>query len=315
VQTPSTVEIGRSTLLTGKRRRFSQVLLQEMLAGYSFILPAFLALTIFLVIPILASITLIFMKYDILSPPEWIGLANIKQLLSDKRMLLVYRNSVIFVLGATFLNNLLGLILAMGVNRAMPGILRYVLRTAIFFPVLTTTASLALVWKFLLTQDRGVVNYLLMQIGLSPVPWLSSSQWAIFSVILYDVWKSVGFLMVLYLAGLQGIPQSLYEAASIDGANRWQLNRYITLPLITPTAFFAIVISLIGAFQVFDNVWVLTDGGPGDASRLIVLYIYEVGFRRFEMGYASAVSMTLFLVLIALTLIQFFFSRRWVHYE
>jgi multiple sugar transport system permease protein len=315
VQTPSTVEIGRSTLLTGKRRRFSQVLLQEMLAGYSFILPAFLALTIFLVIPILASITLIFMKYDILSPPEWIGLANIKQLLSDKRMLLVYRNSVIFVLGATFLNNLLGLILAMGVNRAMPGILRYVLRTAIFFPVLTTTASLALVWKFLLTQDRGVVNYLLMQIGLSPVPWLSSSQWAIFSVILYDVWKSVGFLMVLYLAGLQGIPQSLYEAASIDGANRWQLNRYITLPLITPTAFFAIVISLIGAFQVFDNVWVLTDGGPGDASRLIVLYIYEVGFRRFEMGYASAVSMTLFLVLIVLTLIQFFFSRRWVHYE
>jgi multiple sugar transport system permease protein len=302
-------------MLTGKRRRFSQVLLQEMLAGYSFILPAFLALTIFLVIPILASITLIFMKYDILSSPEWIGLANIKQLLSDKRMLLVYRNSVIFVLGATFLNNLLGLILAMGVNRAMPGILRYVLRTAIFFPVLTTTASLALVWKFLLTQDRGVVNYLLMQIGLSPVPWLSSSQWAIFSVILYDVWKSVGFLMVLYLAGLQGIPQSLYEAASIDGANRWQLNRYITLPLITPTAFFAIVISLIGAFQVFDNVWVLTDGGPGDASRLIVLYIYEVGFRRFEMGYASAVSMTLFLVLIALTLIQFFFSRRWVHYE
>jgi multiple sugar transport system permease protein len=315
VQTPSTVEIGRSSALAGKPRSFSQVRIQEMLAGYTFILPAFLALAIFLVIPILASVALIFMRYDILSPAEWIGLANIKQLLNDKRMLITYKNSLVFVLGATFLNNLLGLILAMGVNRSMPGVLRYVLRTAIFFPVLTTTASLALVWKFLLTQDRGVVNYLLMQIGLSPVPWLSSSQWAIFSVILYDVWKSVGFLMVLYLAGLQGISQSLYEAASIDGASRWQQTRFITLPLITPTAFFAIVISLIGAFQVFDNVWVLTGGGPGDASRLIVLYIYEVGFRRFEMGYASAISMTLFLVLIMLTLIQFFFSRRWVHYE
>ena len=122
---------------------------------------------------------------------------------------------------------------------------------------------------------------------MDPIPWLSSSQWALRSVILYDVWKSIGFLMVLYLAGLQGIPESLYEAARIDGANRFQLMRHVTLPLITPTAFFAIVISLIGAAQVFDNAWVLTGGGPGDASRLIVLYIYEAGFRRFEMGYAS----------------------------
>ncbi len=203
----------------------------------------------------------------------------------------------------------------MGVNRQMHALPRYLLRTAIFFPVLTTTASLALVWQYLLTQDRGVVNYLLTQIGMDPIPWLSSSQWALRSVILYDVWKSIGFLMVLYLAGLQGIPESLYEAARIDGANRLQLMRHVTLPLITPTAFFAIVISLIGAAQVFDNAWVLTGGGPGDASRLIVLYIYEAGFRRFEMGYASALSMTLFGLLILLTLAQFAFSRRWVHYE
>jgi multiple sugar transport system permease protein len=286
-----------------------------MVAGYLFVLPAFLALMIFLIVPILASAVLIFMQYDILTPPKWVGDENVRRLFDDERMLLTYRNTLLFVTGATFFNNLLGLLLAMGVNRAMPAMLKYLLRTAIFFPVLTTTASLALVWKFLLTQDRGIVNYLLGQIGLEPVAWISSSQWALISVIVYDVWKSMGFLMVLYLAGLQGIPEVLYEAAQIDGANRWQLTRSITLPLITPTAFFAIVISLIGAAQVFDNAWVLTGGGPGDASRLIVLYIYEAGFRRFEMGYAAALSLTLFLVLIILTLVQFRFSRRWVHYE
>jgi multiple sugar transport system permease protein len=297
------------------RSRFAGVQGRETIAGYLFLGPAFLALVIFLIAPILASAVLAFMNYDILSPPKWVGLENLTRMLGDNRLLKIYGNTAIFVLGATFFNNLLGLLLAMGVNRRMHGIPRYLLRTAIFFPVLTTTASLALVWQFLLTQDRGVVNYLLMQIGLDPVPWLSSSQWALRSVILYDVWKSVGFLMVLYLAGLQGIPESLYEAAKIDGANQFQLMRHVTLPLITPTAFFAIVISLIGAAQVFDNAWVLTGGGPGDASRLIVLYIYEAGFRRFEMGYASALSLTLFMILILLTLAQFGFSRKWVHYE
>jgi multiple sugar transport system permease protein len=132
---------------------------------------------------------------------------------------------------------------------------------------------------------------------------------------MYDVWRACGYLMVLFLAGLQGIPESLYEAAKIDGANRWQLTRYITLPLITPTAFFCIVISLIGASQVFDNAWVLTGGGPGDASRLIVLYIYELGFKRFDMGYACVVSLTLLVVLLTLTLLQFRGARMWVHYE
>ncbi len=147
------------------------------------------------------------------------------------------------------------------------------------------------------------------------IPWLSSSSWALVSAVIYDVWKSCGYLMVIYLAGLQGIPQSYYEAAEIDGAGRWQLFRHITLPLISPTAFFAIVISLIGAFQIFDNVWILTQGGPGDASRVIAIYIYEQAFKGFEMGYASAVSLTLFAILIMITSIQFFGARRWVHYE
>ncbi|HXF60702.1 MAG TPA: sugar ABC transporter permease [Caldilineaceae bacterium] len=295
--------------------RWQTMRVQEILAGYGFVLPALISLTIFLIIPILASLALVFMEYDVLSPPRWAGMANLQELFDDKRLLTMYWNTARFVFFATLFNNLLGLLLAMGVNRAMPGVMRYLLRTALFFPVLTTTASLALVWNFLLTQDRGVVNYLLQQVGLEPVPWLSSSKWAMVSVVMFDVWRACGYLMVIYLAGLQGIPAELYEAAEIDGANQLQRARYVTLPLITPTAFFAIIISLLGAAQVFDNVWVLTGGGPGDASRLIVLYIYEIGFKRFKMGYAATVSLTLFIVLVTLTLIQFRASQRWVHYD
>jgi len=288
---------------------------REVMAGYSFIVPSFLVLAAFLVAPILYSFILVFMKYDLLTPPEWAGLANIKGLFSDRRMMVCYWNTLRFTLGATILNNVLGLLLAMGVNRAMPKVIKYLLRTALFFPVLTTSASLAVVWRYLLTQDRGILNYLLQQIGLAPVPWLSSAKWALSSVIMYDVWRACGYMMVLYLSGLQGIPESLYEAARIDGANRWQLTRHITLPLVTPTAFFCVVMSLIGAAQVFDNAWVLTQGGPADASRLIALYIYELGFKRFDMGYASVVSITLLVVLLVMTLFQFWGAKRWVHYD
>ena len=287
---------------------------REAWAGYLFAAPALTGLLVFTALPIVASLVLVFLHYDLLTPPAWAGLTNVTRLGSDARMFAVYWNTVRLVLGVTFFNNVLGLLLAVGLNRAMPWGVRYALRTSIFFPVLTTTASLAVVWRFLLTQDRGVVNYLLGQLGLDPIPWLSSSAWALASAMIYDVWKSCGFLMVIYLAGLQAIPQTYYEAAKIDGAGSRQQFFHITLPLISPTAFFAIVISLIGAFQIFDNVWVLTEGGPGDASRVIALYIYEKAFRGFEMGYASAVSFTLFIILITLTLLQFWGARRWVHY-
>lgn len=288
---------------------------REAWAGYLFATPALLGLLAFTALPIFASLILIFLHYDLLTPPKWAGTENITRLATDSRMFKIYWNSLRLVVGATFLNNVLGLLLAVGLNRAMPWGIRYVLRTSIFFPVMTTTASLAVVWRFLLTLDRGVVNFLIGQIGLDPVPWLSSSAWALVSAMIYDVWKSCGYLMVIYLAGLQAIPAVYYEAARIDGAGFWQQFRNVTLPLISPTAFFAIVISLIGAFQIFDNVWVLTEGGPGDASRVIAMYIYEKAFRGFEMGYASAVSFTLFIILIALTLLQFLGARRWVHYE
>jgi multiple sugar transport system permease protein len=303
-----------SELTTLRTRRLSEHL-HEGIAGYLLSLPAVVTLVVFLVLPILSALVLIFFDYGILSPPEFAGFDNILRLFKDKRLWTAFRNSLVMSIGCVAGNNLMGLLLAMGVNRKMPKVLQYIFRTTLFFPVITTTASLAMVWRLILTQDRGVMNWLLETIGLSPVPWLSHPQWAMGSAIMFDIWKACGFYMVIYLAGLQGIPEPLYEAAKIDGASRWQLTRHITLPLITPTAFFCIIISSIGAIQIFDNAYVLTQGGPGDATRTIAMYIYEVGFKRFEMGYAAAVSTLLLIILVILTLLQFRGGSRWVHYD
>ena len=151
--------------------------------------------------------------------------------------------------------------------------------------------------------------------GVEPIPWLSSRTFVLPSIIVMDVWKNTGFSMLIFLAGLQGISQDYYESAQLDGANRWRVFRHITLPLITPTLFFNFVIYMIGALQVFDSIVVLTQGGPGDASRSLVMYIYENAFQLFQMGYASAISITLFIVIMLLTLVQFRGGQAWVHYE
>jgi multiple sugar transport system permease protein len=287
----------------------------ETFAGYLMALPAVAILTVFGIVPIIAALVLMFMHYTILDPPRFIGLDNIIRLFDDNRVWLCYRNSLVITIGAVIGNNTIGLLLAMGVNRNIGRVFKYLFRTVYFFPVITTTSSLALIWRYLLTYDRGIVNWLLAQVGIAPIGWLNDSAWAIRSVIIYDVWKACGYLMVYYLAGLQGIPNALYEAAKIDGASGWQLTRYITLPLLTPTAFFCLIISSIGAFQIFDNAYVLTLGGPGDASRTIAMYIYEVGFKKFDMGYAATVSLSLLVILVTLTLIQNWLSEKWVHYD
>ena len=301
--------------LSPRRTRQLSSTVYETVAGYLMSLPAVAVLSVFMLAPVIYALALVFMDYSILEPPEWIGFANIQRLFTDNRLWLCYKNSLLITVGAVVGNNILGFLLAMGVNRSIGRVFKYVFRTAYFFPVITTTSSLALIWRYLLTQDRGIMNWLVGQVGIAAIPWLSSTTWAIRSVILYDVWKACGYLMVFYLAGLQGIPEALYEAAKIDGANAWQLLRRITLPLITPTAFFAIIISSIGAFQIFDNAYVLTEGRPGDASRTIAMYIYEVGFKQFEMGYAATISLSLLVILVTLTLAQNWLSGKWVHYD
>ncbi len=287
---------------------------REALAGYLFILPTFLGYTAFILGPILAVIGISLTKYDILSPASFIGLDNYVRLFTDPRLRTVYGNTIFFTVFAVSLNVGIGLILAVLLNRHIPGPLKYLFRSAYFFPVLVALVYSSIVWSFLYQKDTGIINYYLSLLNVAPIPWLSNRQWVLPSIIVMDVWRNTGFAMLVFLAGLQNIPVDYYEAAQLDGANRWHLFRHITLPLISPTLFFNLIIYMIGALQVFDSVIVLTKGGPGDASRSLVMYIYENAFQFFEMGYASAIAITLFIIIVIMTLIQFRLGRTWVHY-
>ena len=270
---------------------------------------------IFILYPLIESMRISFLEFSILRDSVYIGLDNYAQMLSDSRLRVTYLNTITFTVIAVFFNAGVGLLLAVMLNRRLPMLMRNLYRSVFFFPVLVAHTYIAVIWKFLYQQDTGVINHYLGVVGIDPVPWLSNAHWAMAAVIILDVWKNTGFAMLVFLAGLQSIPHEYYEAAQLDGANERQLFWRITIPLLSPTIFFILVIFMIGALQVFDTIIVLTAGGPGDATRSVVMYIYEVAFRTFNMGYAAAVSMTLFAIILVLTALQFWISRRWVHYE
>lgn len=289
--------------------------LREALVAYGFLAPVIVGFLLFVLGPAAAAIGLTFFSYDVLTPPRFSGWANYRQLFRDPRLPLIYWNTMVYVFWYVVLTTVIGLALAVAANRAMHVLWRYLIRTSYFFPVLTSLASVSLVWQYLYNTDFGILNYYLGLLGVTRIPWLTSSQWAIISIILLGVWKNLGFNFILLVAGLQNIPRHLYEAAEIDGAGRWASFRYITLPSLSPVMFFVIVWGLINGFQVFDSPFILTTGGPGDASRTVVMYIYESGFRFFQMGYASTVALSLFLIVVLLTLVQFRLSRIWVFYQ
>ncbi len=288
---------------------------RETLVAYAYLSPAAAGFLVFVLGPAVAAVALSFFEYDILTPPRFAGLANYARFLGDPRLPRIYLNTVVYVVWYVGLTTLLGLALAVAAHRPMRALWRYLIRSTYFFPVLTSLASVSLVWQYLYSTDFGIINYYLARLGVPRIPWLTSSQWAIASIILLGVWKNLGFNFILFLAGLQSIPRHLYEAAAIDGAGRWAGFRYVTLPSLTPVLFFSVVWGLINAFQVFDSPFILTTGGPGDASRTVVMYIYENGFRFFQMGYASTIALSLFLIVVILTLIQFRLSRVWVFYQ
>jgi multiple sugar transport system permease protein len=296
-------------------RWFSTESQREALAAYLFILPSYIGFTVFVLGPILVMIALSFTHYDILTPPTFVGLKNFASLFADPRLGKVYLNTVIFTVGAVSGNVGLGVMLAVLLNRKLPAVLKYVFRSIYFFPSIIGIVYITIIWQFLYQRDTGVINYYLGLIGVDPVRWISSAQWALPSIVVMDVWKNVGFAMLVALAGLQSIPREYYEAASVDGANGWTSFRHITLPLLSPTIFFLVTMYMIGAFKVFDSIFVLTQGGPGDSSRSIVLYIYEKAFKSYDMGYASAISLSLLTIISIFTIVQFGLARRWVHYE
>lgn len=286
----------------------------ETFAACFFVGPTLAGYLLFVLGPLIAAIALSFMHYNVLTPPRLIGFANYLKLFSDARLAIVYRNTAFFAVASVCLTVGLGLVLGVAVNQRLPPVLNYILRCAYFFPVLVGMIYAAMVWKFLFNKDVGVLNYYLHFLGVPPIAWLNSSPWALWSIILVYVWKNVGFTMLTTLAGLQNIPLELYEAARIDGAKPISTLFRLTIPLLTPVLLFNVTITMINTLQEFDSIVALTNGGPGDDSRSVVLYIYDKAFRSFDMGYACAIAVTLFLLITLLTLLQFVGSRRWVHY-
>ncbi|MGJ8453945.1 carbohydrate ABC transporter permease [Pseudothermotoga sp. U03pept] len=288
---------------------------KETLAAWSFLLPGFVGFCVFVFGAVIVSLILSFLQWDMLTQPRFVGLQNYATLFTkDKTFGLVLKNTIIFVLGTVPTRVILGLVFALILVRKIP--LRVFFRAAVFFPVIVPTVAAAMVFRWIFNADFGLLNDFLYNLGVSNLPrWLSEPRWALIAIVILSVWKDVGFSTVLFMAGLEGIPSSLYEAAQLDGANSWKRFVYITMPLLSPTTFFVIVINVISSFQVFDQAYVLTGGGPGNATNTIVYYIYSNAFQWFKMGYASAIAWVLFGIIFLATLVQFRYQKKWVYYE
>lgn len=277
-----------------------------------FLAPSLLPLMAFVLGPMVASLVLTLFQWNLLQPPRFVGLDNFARLVGDPAFHAALVHTVQFVVGYLPLVMVGGLAIALALHRATRG--TAVFRTAYFLPVVTSWVVVALMWRWLLNPSTGIVNWALGLVGVAGPGWWTDPGWAMPSIILASAWKDLGFVMVIFLAGLQAIPADYYEAADIDGAGRWARFRHITLPLLSPASFFVVVISLINSFQVFDQVWVMTGGGPAGASSVVVTEVVRNAFSYGQLGYASAMSWVLFVAILAVTLAQFRLQRRWVTY-
>ncbi len=287
---------------------------KEALQGYLFASPWLLGLFIFTIGPMAFSLYISFTRYDILSPPTWLGLANYHDLfLGDPMFWTALGNTLYYTVFSVPLGMLGSLLLALLLNRQVRGIALF--RAAYYIPTVISTVPVSILWIWLLDPSAGLINTALAVVGIHGPTWLASPEWSKPSLVLMSLWGIGGATMVIYLAGLQGIPQHLYEAAQIDGATKWKQFRHITLPMLSPTSFFVLIIGIIGSFQVFTQAWVMTQGGPLDSTTFYSLYLYKEGFNYLYMGYASAMAWVLLVITLALVLLNFVMSRRWVYYE
>ena len=286
---------------------------QRRLEFYLAIAPWLLGLVLFTGGPILASLYFSFTDWNVLTAPRWIGLDNYVQLATvDPIFWTSLYNTAFYTVGHVPLTFLVALLAALLLNQPVPLIPFF--RTVFYLPTVTAGVALSILWLWIFNPEFGLVNYALGMVGIQGPGWLSSKEWAKPALILMSAW-GFGESMVILLAGLQGVPVHLYEAAKIDGANRLQEFRHVTLPMLSPVIFFVLIVSVIGSFQVFTNVYVMTKGGPADATLMYVLQMYFKAFSDLKMGYTSAMAWILFAIILAFTLLQFRFARRWVYYE
>ena len=300
------------TVQTQRRRRPSGVRLAEWRDGWLFALPFLIGVIVFWLGPMLYSLFLVTQDWDMLGDPRFIGLGNIRLLLQDELVLKSLGNTAYYTFIGVPVQLLVALLLAIALNQNIRG--RSFYRTIFYLPAITPAVASAVVWNQIFNADFGVLNTVLRAIGLQGVNWLFEPTVAKPAFILMSLW-AIGPQMVIFLAGLQNIPAELLEAAEIDGANSWQRFWSVSLPILSPVLFFNLVIGIIGSFQVFTNAFVMTNGGPQNATLFSVLYIYQNGFRLFRMGYAATLAWMLFWIIMIFTFLQFRVSDRWVYYE
>ena len=295
-----------------RRARRSSLARQEAIYGLLFVTPWILGFLLWIAGPMLFSFVLVFTDWKILSTPTFIGLGNLVTLVHDKFVGIALFNTAYYTLIHVPLNLIVALGLAMLLNQRVRAMGWF--RTLFYLPSVTPTVAYVVVWIWILNPDYGLLNLLLRQIGIQGPNWLGDPDWSKPSLILLNLW-GFGSVALVFLAALQGVPETLYEAAALDGAGRWGKFRHVTLAMISPAILFNLVIGIINSFQIFTAAFVATNGGPVNSTLFLVLYLYNAGFRNFQMGYASTIAWLLFLIVLALTGIQFVGSRRWVFYE
>ena len=292
----------------------SKMQARKALWGYLFLLPWLIGMLVFIVGPIIASFILSFTEYDVLSPPRFIGLDNyIKAFTGDSLFWPSIGRTFEYALGVVPLGLLGSLLLAMLLSRQTRSV--YVFRTFFFIPSLTPAVALALLWTWIFAPTVGPINVTLAYIGIQGPGWLTSATWALPGLLIITLWASMGGnTMLIFLAGLKGVPRELYDAAEIDGAGRWARFRNITLPMISPTILFNLILGVIGALKVFTLSFVATSGGPSYSTWFFALHIYQQAFSYFKMGYGSALAWIFLVMLLVFTYFQLMYSRRWVYY-
>jgi multiple sugar transport system permease protein len=287
---------------------------QRMLLGYLFLAPTVIGLLVFVIGPMIGSFGLSFYKWNVFRPPEFIGLDNFERLAGDTRVIYSFRTTFILMAMTVIGLEVMAMTLALSVYRLANKAFATFLRTAYFLPVLLSGAAVAVTLGYLFNKDFGVINYYLGFLGIDKIPWLTSSDVVLFAIAITTIWRNLGFTFIIYLGGLSTMPTEVLEAAEVDGATGWRKIRSIILPLLSPTILFATVTDIIKMLQFFDEPFIMTRGGPGDASRTVVMMMYESGFGNLDFGYGSAIALVLFAVIMVVTAIQFSLSRRWVFY-
>ena len=282
---------------------------RKQLVAYSFLAPNFIGFAIFTLVPIVFAVVLAFLRWDGANPMEWAGFSNFSELFDDDQFKAALKNTIVYTAGTVPFTLLASLFLAVILNQGIKA--RNFFRTVSFFPYIASLVAVAAVWNMIFNPSKGPVNMLLYALGFENVPgWAADKDWAMVTIILFSVWKYMGYYMIIYLAGLQGINPELYEAANLDGTNAWQRFRYVTVPQLSATTFFILVMLTIQCFKVYDIVYMVTQAGPGTATLVLVYDIYNKAFISWNLGSASAVAMVLFALVLTVTLIQFKTEQR-----